>query len=75
MSGNIQWVQVNGSLTMSHRMASGYEYRIRERDNGTAILFAESSNGEPPSRREECASVSAAFRLADQWEASTPTRT
>lgn len=70
MSGNIQWVQVNSSLTMSHRMSSGYEYRIREMDNGKALLIAEGriSDGKPPERRQECADTWAAFRLADQWE-------
>lgn len=70
MSGNMQWVRVNGELTISERMSSGYAYRVREHSDGSALLIAEGpiSGGNLPTRREECVSRSAALRLADQWE-------
>jgi len=67
MSANIQWVPVNNSLTMSHRMASGYQYFIRRRYNGTVLLTSEGNDANPP-RRQECPSMRDAFQLADQWE-------
>lgn len=66
----MDWTPVNGSLMMTRRQPSGYEYRIRQQDNGRALLIAEGriSDGKPPERREVCASTQAAVQLANQWE-------
>lgn len=66
----MQWTVVNRELSITSRQRSGYEYRVRESSDGSAILIAEGriSDGKPPTKRQECVSASAAFALADQWE-------
>lgn len=66
---NFRWIRVNGSLVISERMPSGYDYRIREY-NGIAIVVAEGGiTDRLPLRRQQCADVNEAYRLADEWEA------
>ncbi len=66
----MEWIQVNGSLTMTQRQPSGYEYRIREQADGTAVLIAEGriSDGKPPTRRLNCVDSRHAMQLALQIE-------
>ncbi|MEW2478706.1 hypothetical protein AB0876_03870 [Mycobacterium sp. NPDC049093] len=66
---SMQWTRVNRELAITDRQRSGYAYRVRELEHG-AILFAEGriSDGKPPTRREECADVTEAMRLAEKWE-------
>jgi hypothetical protein len=69
----MQWTTVNGSLMMTQRQPSGYEYRIRERDDGSALLIAEGriSDGKPPTRRLDCVDSRHAMNLAEQVERDT----
>ena len=69
----MQWTSVNRELMITDRQPSGYNYRIREQRDGSALLIAEGriSNGKPPTRRLNCADVRHAMNLAEQVERDT----
>lgn len=69
----MQWTRVNRELMITSRQPSGYDYRIRELSDGSALLIAEGriSDGKPPMRRLDCGDVRHAMNLAEQVERDT----
>jgi hypothetical protein len=73
MGAMMQWTTVNRELMTTSRQRSGYDYRIREQNDGSALLIAEGriSDGKPPTRRLNCVDVRHAMNMAEQVERET----
>jgi hypothetical protein len=69
----MQWTTVNRELMITDRQRSGYDYRIRELNDGSVLLIAEGriSDGKPSTQRLNCADVRQAMNMAEQVERDT----